>query len=244
MSEERLQKILRLIESSRTITAKELESQLYVSSATIRRDLAELSRRGLIVRSHGKAMAVTRMAHAVTHGEPVQPDDPIAAAAAALVKPHSTIFIAAGRFSRSLAKAVSRVADLTVVTDSLAAADALCGHAAHVHCTGGHLQSGDDALSGSQAAELAGLFYTHMAFFSGDALTEGGDITFYNADRMSVLRTAVRHAEKRVLLFSGKQINAEPGSSLLHLKDMDFVVTDIPGYFSTGYHGTVIGAGE
>ena len=35
-----------------------------------------------------------------------------------------------------------------------------------------------------------------------------------------------------------------PGSSLLHLKDMDFVVTDIPGYFSTGYHGTVIGAGE
>ena len=93
-------------------------------------------------------------------------------------------------------------------------------------------------------AELAGLLYTHMAFFSGDALTEGGDITFYNADRMSVLRTAVRHAEKRVLLFSGKQINAEPGSSLLHLKDMDFVVTDIPGYFSTGYHGTVIGAGE
>ena len=47
MSEERLQKILRLIESSRTITAKELEAQLYVSSATIRRDLAELSRQPL-----------------------------------------------------------------------------------------------------------------------------------------------------------------------------------------------------
>ena len=214
MSEERLQKILRLIESNRTISAKELESQLYVSSATIRRDLAELSRRGLIVRSHGKAMAVTRMAHAVTHGGPVQPDDPIVAAAAALVKPHSTIFIAAGRFSLSLAKAVSRVADLTVVTDSLA------------------------------AAELAGLFYTHMAFFSGDALTEGGDLTFYNADRMSVLRTAVRHAEKRVLLFSGEQINAEPGSTLLHLNDMDYLVTDIPGYFSSGYRGAVIGTGE
>ena len=66
MSEERLQKILRLIESNRTISAKELEAQLYVSSATVRRDLTELSRRGLIVRSHGKAMAVTRMAHAVT----------------------------------------------------------------------------------------------------------------------------------------------------------------------------------
>lgn len=244
MSEERLQKILRLIESNRTISAKELESQLYVSSATIRRDLAELSRRGLVVRSHGKAMAVTRMAHAVTHGGPVQPDDPIVAAAAALVKPHSIIFIAAGRFSLSLAKTVSRVPDLTVVTDSMAAADALCGHAAHVHCTGGRLQARDDALSGSQAAELAGLFYTHMAFFSGDALAEGGDLTFYNVDRMSVLRTAARHAEKRILLFSGDQINAEPGSTLLHLNDMDYLVTDIPGYFSSGYHGTVIGTAE
>lgn len=244
MSEERLQKILRLIENNRTISAKELESQLYVSSATIRRDLAELSRRGLIVRSHGKAMAVTRMAHAVTHGGPVQPDDPIGAAAAALVKPHSIIFIASSRFSLSLAKAVSRVPDLTVVTDSMDAAEALCGHAAHIHCTGGRLPSGYDALSGGQAADLAGLFYTHMAFFSGDSVTESGDITFYNYDRMRVLQTAARHAEKKVLLFSREQMNAEPGSSLLHVKDMDFVVTDIPGYFSSGCYGTVIGAGE
>ena len=244
MSEERLQKILRLIESNRTMSAKELESLLYVSSATIRRDLAELSRRGLIVRSHGKAMAVTRMAHAVTHDRPALPGDPICAAAAAMVKPNSIIFIAAGRSALPLAKAVSRIADLTVVTDSMAVADTLCGHAAHVHCTGGHLQAGQDALSGSQAAELAGLFYYHMAFFSGDALTECGDITFYEFDRMPVLQTAAAHAEKRVLLFSRQQMNAEPGSGLLRLKDMDFVVTDIPGYFSSGYSGTVIGAGD
>ena len=248
MSEERLQKILRMLENDRTLSAKELESRLYVSSATIRRDLAELSRRGLIVRSHGKAMAVTRMAHAVAHGSPTLPDDPIGSAAAVLVKPNSIIFIAAGRSALSLAKAVSKVAGLTVVTDSMAVADALCGHAAHIHCTGGHPLAGQDALSGSQAAELAGLFYYHMAFFSGDSLTENGDITFYGLDRMPVLQTAAGHAEKKVLLFSREQMNAEPGSGLLRLKDMNYVVTDIPGYFSSGYFrsgypGTVIGAG-
>lgn len=244
MSEERLQKILRLIESNRTISAKELEAQLYVSSATVRRDLTELSRRGLIVRSHGKAMEVTRMAHAVTHGGPTTPDDPIGAAAAALVKPHSIIFVAAGRFSPSLAKAVSRVSDLTVVTDSMTVADTLCGHAARVYCTGGNQQAGSDALSGAQAAELAGQFYYHMAFFSGDSLTESGDITFYNYDRISVLRSVARHAEKKVLLFSREQMNAEPGSGLLRLMDMDYIVTDIPSYFSSGYHGAVISTGE
>lgn len=244
MSEERLQKILQLIENNRTISARELESQLYVSSATVRRDLAELSRRGLIVRSHGKAMAVTRMAHAVTHGSPALSGDPIGAAAAALVKPHSIVFIGAGRSSLSLAKAVSRVPDLTVVTDSMTVADTLCGHAAHLHCTGGHLRAGTDALFGSQAAELTGIFYYHIAFFSSDSVTESGDITFYNYDRMTVLQTAARHAEKKVLLFSREQMNAEPGSGLLRLKDMDYIVTDIPGYFSSGFSGTVIGTGD
>ena len=53
-----------------------------------------------------------------------------------------------------------------------------------------------------------------------------------------------RHAEKKVLLFSREQMNAEPGSGLLRLMDMDYIVTDIPSYFSSGYHGAVISTGE
>lgn len=201
MSEERLQNILRLIESKQSISAKELEAQLYVSSATIRRDLAELARRGLIVRSHGKAMAVTRMAHAVACGSPELPGDPIGNTAAALIKPHSVVFIGAGRCCLPLAKAASRIPDLTVVTDSISAANILCGHAAHLYCTGGQAAAGRDSLSGSQAAELAGLFYYSIAFFSCNSLAGSGSIAFNELERMPVLRTAARQAEKRVLLF-------------------------------------------
>lgn len=244
MPEERLQKILRLIESSRIISAKELETTLYVSSATIRRDLAELARRGLIVRSHGKAMAVTRMAHTVTHSSTDQAEEPIGAAAAVLIKPHSTVFIGGGHSCLSLAQAASRVQDLTVVTDSITVAEILCGRAAHLYCTGGQVTAGQDSFSGSQAAELAGLFHYSMAFFSCDSLTEDGDISFYELERLPVLQVAARHAEKQALLFSGAQINAEPGNSLLRLKDMDYIITDVPGYFGPAVHGTVIGAGE
>lgn len=243
MPEERLQKILRLIESSRIISAKELETKLYVSSATIRRDLAELARRGLIVRSHGKAMAVTRMAHTVTHGSTDLAAEPTGTAAAALIKPHSTIFIGAGRCGASLAQAASRIQNLTVVTDSITVAEILCGHTAHLYCTGGQA-AGRDSFSGGQAAELTGLFHYSMVFFSCDSLTEDGDITFYELERLPILRMAARHTEKQVLLFSGDQINAEPGNSLLRLKDMDYIVTDVPGYFGPAAHGTVIGAGE
>lgn len=243
MSEERLQNILKLIEGRQNISVKELETQLYVSSATIRRDLAELVRRGLIVRSHGKAMAVTRMAHAVACGQPDLSGDPIGTAAAALIKPHSVVFIGAGHCSLSLAKAASQIQDLTVITDSIAAADILCGHTAHLYCTGGQTVAGRDSLSGSQAAELAGLFYYNIAFFSCDSLTESGSIAFNELERMPVLRAAARQAEKRVLLFSGEQMKVEPGLGLLRLKDMDYIVTDVPGHFGSAFHGAVIGTG-
>lgn len=244
MSEERLQEILRLIENNRTISAKELEAQLYVSSATIRRDLAELARRGLILRGHGKAMALTRMAHAVAHSSPDPFDDPVGSAAAALVKPHSILFIGGGRLCLTLAKALSKVQDLTVVTDSMAIANILCGHAAHLYCAGGRPIPGRDAFSGRQAAELVASFYYQWAFFSCDALAGGEDVTYYEIDRMSVLQMAAQHAEKKTLLFSREQADAEPGASLLRLKDMDYIVTDIPGLFSSELPGAVISTGN
>ena len=205
--------------------------------------LAELARRGLIVRSHGKAMAVTRMAHAVACGSPELPGDPIGNTAAALIKPHSVVFIGAGRCCLPLAKAASRIPDLTVVTDSISAANILCGHAAHLYCTGGQAAAGRDSLSGSQAAELAGLFYYSIAFFSCNSLAGSGSIAFNELERMPVLRTAARQAEKRVLLFSGEQMQAKPGNGLLQLKDMDYIVTDVPGHFGSAFHGAVIGTG-
>ena len=60
---------------------------------------------------------------------------------------------------------------------------------------------------------------------------------------MPVLRAAARQAEKRVLLFSGEQMKAEPGLGLLRLKDMDYIVTDVPGHFGSAFHGAVIGTG-
>ena len=55
--EERLAQILSMINEKKFVTSEELKNTLYVSLSTVRRDLAELDRRGLIVRSHGGAIA-------------------------------------------------------------------------------------------------------------------------------------------------------------------------------------------
>ena len=56
--DERYDEILKILDEEQYITAQELAKRLYVSLPTIRRDLAELDQRNLIVRSHGGAKKV------------------------------------------------------------------------------------------------------------------------------------------------------------------------------------------
>ena len=55
LKEERYDKILEILEKENYCTAQRLSSMLYVSLPTMRRDLAEMHRRNLIIRSHGGA---------------------------------------------------------------------------------------------------------------------------------------------------------------------------------------------
>ena len=56
LSLERQEEILDILNRNKSATVEELASELYVSGATIRRDLRAMEKQGLIKRSHGGAM--------------------------------------------------------------------------------------------------------------------------------------------------------------------------------------------
>lgn len=58
-TEERQQEIVRLIQQNTRQSVQDLSRQLNVSDSTIRRDLQELEKRGLIKRTHGGAINTT-----------------------------------------------------------------------------------------------------------------------------------------------------------------------------------------
>lgn len=57
LAEERRFRISELLSRQRTVSASELIDVLGVTAATVRRDLADLERKGLLVRSHGGAVS-------------------------------------------------------------------------------------------------------------------------------------------------------------------------------------------
>lgn len=237
--EDRLKKILTIVNRNQSVSVSELEAQLYVSSATIRRDLSELARRGLIVRSFGGAMAATSVgntAPAISSSE----STPLGRAAAQLVKDRETIFLTASPLTLSMAAELTQRTGLTVVTDSLKISNKLCGKVSRLYCTGGRYLLSQGLFVGQQAAELAGQFRFDSCFIACDGLTGNGFLTYAGVERLPVLDAVMRCARRRILLFKGEQICASATNALLELRSFDTVVTDAPYMLPAVYKGLVI----
>ena len=237
--EDRLKKILTLLEEKNSISVNELKAQLYVSAATIRRDLAELSRRGMVVRSFGGAMSSSMNAGLV----PVSAaGTPIGERAAQLVGDRDVIFLDSSAQTLAMTSFLAKRNGLTVVTDGMRAASVLCGHTEKLYCTGGRYQQSRESVSGLRAAEIAGSFCYDMCFFSCDGMDTEGRLYFSGLERLPVLQEIMRSTGKKVLLCCSEQIGRTASNILFDLGKVDIIVTDVPGKIPLEYKGIVLGA--
>lgn len=242
IQEDRLLKILALLQARQSVSVNELKDSLYVSTATVRRDLQELSRRGLIVRSFGGAVALTSSDHRVNDDElDISASSPIAVAAAELVPDGSCIFIAGSAIGRTMVPPLSEKSSLRVVTDSLYISAALCGNIDHVCCTGGSFNKAQGIFTGSCAAESAARYRYDFAFFSFDAVNELGELSDQCIEKLSVFNAVKMRCKNAVLLAPGSLVNSEAPVILASLSDMDIVVTDCPDFFTRRFCGSVLG---
>ena len=112
LKEERLQKLLDLLEEKEFCTVDYLSEQLEVSTPTIRRDLNELVNRNLIIRSHGGAMHIPRDDvtspvdfRKTTH---YREKGSLARAAVNLIPSNAVIFIDASTTAGAIAEKIGR----------------------------------------------------------------------------------------------------------------------------------------
>jgi len=134
-AQERQRHIARLVEEHGRVRVGDLAARFGVSTVTIRKDLVELERQGLLVRAHGGALASGRdhAERAFDIRERLQRDekDAIGAMAASLVDDGESIALDASTTALALArhlKVARPWANLTVITNGLRIAAELAGY--------------------------------------------------------------------------------------------------------------------
>ena len=155
----RHERILSLLESRGFVSIGSLAKSFEVSEQTVRRDLNDLERRGLLTRYHGGA-GLPPVAGDVDYDKRkrshAKEKQRIAALVAAQVPEGATIFIDIGTTMEAVAEALLNHRRLTVVTNHLTVATILNRKRDfQVILAGGVLKHNDQATTGEDHLEVA-----------------------------------------------------------------------------------------
>jgi len=162
--------IIRLLTEHKELTVKELCALLYCSPATVRRDLKELEKKGLLKRSFGGAVLSEtfpdQLPLFLRSAKRVQEKKRICEKAARLLRPGETVFLDASSTTFFLAPYLREIPELTVITNNPHLNIQLSEYRIHSFCTGGEMLNDSVALVGAEAVRFVKALWADTFFFS------------------------------------------------------------------------------
>lgn len=224
--------ILERMGGKRSLRAAELAAALGVSEATIRRDLQALAGSGLLLRTHGGAVAndvgdelPIRLKASRRQEEKIR----IGRAGADLVDDGAVVGMTGGTTALELARALSTRPNLTVVTNAINIAAELIGcRNLHLVVIGGIARRSAE-LVGPSAEGMLAAYHLDVAFIGVDGLTAEHGCTTYDEMEAQTDRAFLRQARRAVVIADSSKIGVVRFAQITPLSQVDDVVTDSGG---------------
>lgn len=215
------------------VRVSDLTSLLDVSDMTVRRDLEELDRRGLLQKVHGGAVLASNSAEEpgfeAKSVRERREKEALAAAAAAMVRPGQALAVSAGTTTRALATALSAVPDITVVTNSVRVAEAFeptaGGSGQTVVLTGG-VRTPSDALVGPLADAAIRSLHVDVLFLGVHGMDPAAGFTTPNLAEAETNRAFLGHAQKVIVVADHTKWRTVGLCTFGPLSAADVLVTD------------------
>ena len=232
LEEERLNHILEYLRQSQTATVQALSKRLYASEATVRRDLNELARRGMVKRLHGGAALLDTAARElplyVRQQQNAAAKHAMAAQAAQYLRDGQVIFLDASSTVMYLVKYLENFENLTVITNGIQTAQELQRFHHRTYCTGGLMLHQSGAYVGEHAADFLRRFNADLCFFSSQGLSEDGWITDDSGEETHIRRVMLEQSRKKIFLCDRSKVGQVYACNLCKLDRVDVFITDSP----------------
>ena len=235
---ERQNLILDYLKKNRKATTNELSEMLNVSATTIRTDLNRMEKEGLLTKTHGGAIyreaaedkqeLTVRPYHFQERElENIHEKEQIAAKALPMIKDHMCIILDASSTAYTLARQLTGIHQLTVITNGIYTALALKDiPGITVILVGGIVTQQSASIEGLLGRDLLARINADIAFVSarGFSVDEGlTDFSIYEAD---LKREFLRRSAKCIALIDHTKFDSASISSYASIDDINMVITD------------------
>lgn len=228
---ERRQMVVDIVTRQGAQSVAELAAATGASAVTVRRDLADLQTRGLLLRRHGGAVAPGFETHEPSYAEKTgvaaEAKAAIGVVAATLVRPGDSVILGAGTSTQALARALHNASDLVVVTNSVLVAQELANApGVEVVMTGGNLRGSTFSLIGAAAERSLAAISASRTFLSGNGMTAERGLSTPHAGVASMDRALAAAAREVVVLADHTKIGVDALVQTVPPEGIATVVTD------------------
>ncbi len=227
LAPERHDRLRELVRGQRAVRVDAIGRQLGISPATVRRDLLALERRGEVQRVHGGAISTGERVEEPRFEDKASlaPEEKrrIAQAALAFVRPGDTIYLDGGSTVLELARLLRDRPRLTVVTNSLRAAQEMAGGGPRLILIGGELRRLSQTLVGRH---LLDEIQVDRAFMGPIGLAPGVGLTTTDPEEAYTKTLVMERAREVVLLADGSKIGKVTFARAGRLEHVRVLITD------------------
>jgi Transcriptional regulators of sugar metabolism len=229
---ERRDKILNILETQKRVTVKELSSLLDVSEATLRTDLKDLEKSGLLQRTHGGATIIDRTPpenrFSTRAKRNIEEKMAIGRKAAELIERDQCIILDASTTAIELAKVLkNKDIRLTAITNGVFTALELRENPQITTILiGGILRIGASGIEGSLGVDMLEKINVDIMFTSASGFTIKDGLTDFNVYEVDTKRAMAKSAGRIVALLDYSKLGKDSIATFAHTDEIDTVITD------------------
>jgi DeoR/GlpR family transcriptional regulator of sugar metabolism len=228
---ERMQRVLELLETRDAVHVSELADEFAVSAVTVRHDLAELERQGLVARVRGGVRAPQRgqseLAFDVRLRLQSAEKRAIARAAAAMVGDGEAVALDSSTTAYYLALELRRKREIVVVTNGLLIAVALADSpGVNVLVTGGMFRLPAMSVVGDPAGDVLRGTRIDKGFLGARGISLDRGLLDLNPEEVQIKREMVAACERVIGIFDKTKWHKSALLSFAPAERIDAIVTD------------------
>ena len=221
LAQERFERILEILRERQSVTVVELTEKLNTSESTIRRDLTELNRQGLLIKVHGGATAVksvlSREEEVITKSKKHQEEK-------REIAKEDIVYLDAGTTTEMMLEYLKEY-DVVYVTNGITHARKLMNAGFKVHLIGGEIKAVTEALVGEEALEQLDKYNFTKGFFGTNGIDLKRGFTTPDQKEAAVKKKAMEQCQKRYILSDASKFNVISTIKFADLKKAE-VITD------------------
>ena len=232
LKNERQQKIADIIRAKKSAAVAFLAKELYVSEATVRRDLMELEKSGVLSRSHGGAFlpegGAVESPGMIREKQNVHEKRLIAGLVRDFLAAKTTVFMDSSSSAGAAIPYLCAVGSVSVITNGIRNCLKLTEQGGvKVYLCPGVVSRYSDAALGTDAVRYVSGFHADLCIVSCGGVSASCGVTEASREQAELKRQMLENSKMRLLLCDSSKFGRDCMSILCGFDAFDYLLTDV-----------------